>query len=59
MRFIEKEAKPLKLLFRDTIVVYVSVVLADFIVKQLKPVIQNGGNTVTVNPAVFTDNPSF
>lgn len=59
MRFIEKESKPLKLLIRDAIVVYVSVVFADFIVKQLKPVIQQGGNAVTVNPAVFTDNPSF
>jgi len=59
MRFIEKEAKPLKLLIRDTLVVYISVIFANFILTQLKPVIQQGGNTVTVNPAVFTDNPSF
>ena len=59
MRFIEKEAKPLKLLIRDTLVVYISVLFANFILQQLKPVIQQGGNVITVNPAVFTDNPSF
>ena len=59
MRFIDKEAKPLKLLVRDTIVVYISVISGNFIMEQLKPMIQNGGTTVTVTPAVFTDNPTF
>ena len=59
MRFIEKDAKPLKLLIRDTLVVYISVIFSNFILIQLKPVIQQAGNAVTVNPAVFTDNPSF
>jgi len=55
MRFIEKENKPLKLLIRDTLLVYVSVVSGYFILEQLKPVIQNGGES----PMVFTDNPDI
>ena len=55
MRFIEKENKPLKLLIRDSLLVYVSVVCGYFTLEQLKPVIQNGGET----PMVFTDNPEF
>ena len=57
MRFIEKEAKPLKFLIRDALLVYVSVVLGHFILGQLKPMIQDGGNIVA--PQVFTDNPGF
>jgi hypothetical protein len=55
MRFIEKENKPLKLLIRDSLIVYISVVSGYYILEQLKPVIQNGGNA----PIVFTDNPQF
>jgi hypothetical protein len=55
MRFIEKESKPLKLLIRDALVVYFSVVFGDFIIRQVNPVI-SGGATVT---PVFTDNPGF
>ena len=58
MRFIEKENKPLKLLIRDTLLVYISVVLGYYILEQLKPVIQNGGSNI-VNTPVFTDNPGF
>ena len=59
MRFIEKEAKPLKILFRDTLIVYFSAVLGFLLNSQLKPIIQNGGVVNSVNPAVFTDNPTF
>ena len=31
MRFVEKESKPLKLLIRDTLVVYISVIFGNFI----------------------------
>jgi hypothetical protein len=55
MRFIEKENKPLKLLIRDTLLVYISVILGNFILKQLNPIIHSGGE----NPVVFTDNPEF
>lgn len=58
MRFIEKENKPLKLLIRDALVVYFSVIFGDFIIKQVNPVIYSvsGGSKVT---PVFTDNPGF
>lgn len=58
MRFIEKESKPLKLLIRDALLVYVSVVSGYFILEQLKPIIQDGGNISAITP-VFTDNPEF
>ena len=35
MRFIEKESKPLKVLIRDAIVVYFSVVSGHFIINQI------------------------
>jgi hypothetical protein len=57
MRFIEKESKPLKLLIRDALLVYVSVVMGYFILGQLKPIIQDGGTVVA--PPVFTGNPDF
>ena len=58
MRFVEKESKPLKLLIRDALLVYLSVVAGYFILEQLKPVIQNGGGNI-INIPVFTDNPGF
>jgi hypothetical protein len=57
MRFIEKEAKPLKFLIRDALLVYVSVIMGHFILSQLKPMIQEGGAINT--PQVFTGNPEF
>jgi len=55
MRFVDKESKPLKLLVRDSLLVYFSVIVGYFILEQIKPVIQNGGET----QVVFTDNPEF
>ena len=55
MRFIEKESKPLKLLVRDTLLVYFSVISGYFIIGQLNPVIKGG----SVATQVFTDNPGF
>jgi hypothetical protein len=55
MRFVEKESKPLKLLIRDALIVYFSVVSANFILEQLNPVLE-GGKKLT---PVFTDNPGF
>lgn len=59
MRFVDRESKPLKFLIRDSLLVYFSVVVGLFVVEQLKPVIQDGGENAVVNPAVFTDNPGF
>jgi hypothetical protein len=58
MRFVEKENKPLKLLIRDTILVYISVLAGYFILEQLSPVMQGGKDGSTITP-VFTDNPEF
>jgi hypothetical protein len=57
MRYIDKEPKPLKILIRDALLVYVSVVTGDFILSQLSPVI-NETVTPTI-PLAFTDNPPF
>jgi hypothetical protein len=58
MRYIEKEAKPLKILIRDTLLVYVSVVTGIFIFEQLNPVIQSEA-AILSTPTAFTDNPPF
>jgi len=57
MRYVDNEPKPLKLLIRDTLVVYISVVLGYYIVGQLEPVIHE--SSVPTSPAAFTDNPPF
>jgi hypothetical protein len=54
MRFIEKENKPLKLLIRDTLFVYFSVVAGNFVVDQLKIVTKQSDTT-----KAFVDNPDF
>ena len=57
MRYVDYEPKPLKLLIRDSILVYVSVVIGSFILEQVNPVINE-----TISPAIplaFTDNPPF
>jgi len=58
MRFIEKESKPLKLLIRDSLIVYFSVIVSNFIIEQINPVVSgiSGGQKFT---PVFTDNPGF
>lgn len=57
MRYIEKESKPLKLLIRDTFLVYFSVIIADFVINQVNPIMKGeAGKTFT---PVFTDNPGF
>lgn len=60
MRFFDKENKPLKLLIRDALLVYVSVVCGYFVLDQLKPIMKTGGGIlVTPNPQIFTGNPEF
>lgn len=55
MRFIEKESKPLKNLIKDALLVYFSVIISNFIINQLNPVVVSLHNTTPV----FTDNPGF
>jgi hypothetical protein len=57
MRYVDQEPKPLKFLIRDSLLVYVSVVMGGFILDQLKPVISE--IEVPVVPLAFTDNPPF
>tara|TARA_X000000368_G_C22438807_1_gene453756 strand:- start:271 stop:504 length:234 start_codon:yes stop_codon:yes gene_type:complete len=54
MRFIVKENKPLKLLFRDTLVVYIGSILGLSVYSQF-----NELSTVAAQPEVFTNDPSF
>jgi hypothetical protein len=57
MRYIEKESKPLKVLVKDTLLVYFSVIIANFVMEQINPVIiSTGGKSVI---PVFTDEPTF
>ena len=53
MRFVLKENKPLKVLFRDTIIVYLSTVSGLFVLDQFAT---NIGKSA---PKVFTDIPNF
>ena len=54
MRFVLKENKPLKVLVRDTVLVYLSVVLGSFIISQI------GESNITPKlPEVFTNDPGF
>jgi hypothetical protein len=54
MRYISKENKPLKVLIIDTIVVYFSVLMGNFVIDQF------GVKTKCFTEApVFVDNPKF
>ena len=53
MRYVDKEPKPLKFLIRDSLLVYVSVVIGSFIIDQLNPVINKVD--IPVAPLAFTD----
>lgn len=55
MRFIIKENKPIKVIFRDTIFVYLSVVGGNFILDQIKPLSDLTNSTTKA----FTDTPDF
>jgi hypothetical protein len=57
MRYVDKEPKPLKLLVRDTLLVYVSVVFGTFVINQLNQLVNE--TEVPNVPLAFTDNPPF
>lgn len=58
MRFIIKENKSAKYLLRDTLIVYLSVILGTFVMKQMDPITEMvGGGNVATN--AFTNNPEF
>lgn len=53
MRFIVKENKPLRDLFRDSLVVFFSVIVGSFVLDQFN------SNISKSIPKVFTDMPNF
>jgi len=55
MKFIDKEIKPLKVLIRDTLLVFFCVVVGLSIIYQFYPILKEKHS----NPVVFTDNPDF
>jgi O-antigen/teichoic acid export membrane protein len=55
MRLVLKENKPIKLLLRDSIIVYISAFLGLYVIDQF--MLQ--GETSKAIPKAFTDNPSF
>jgi hypothetical protein len=57
MQYVDREPKPLKILIRDALLVYVSVIAGDFISNQLNPVINE--TVAPISPLAFTDNPPF
>ena len=57
MRYINNEPKPLKILLRDSLLVYISVICGSFILDQLNPVINE--TIIPTEPLAFTDNPPF
>jgi hypothetical protein len=59
MRFIEKESKPLKMIVKDTLLVYVCTIIAFIVLEQLKPIIQESSGGALVTQIAFTDNPTF
>lgn len=58
MRIVDKESKPLKILVRDALLVYVSVVAGHFIIQQIDPIINETVKQTTI-PGAFTSDPDF
>jgi hypothetical protein len=58
MRIVDKESKPLKILIRDALLVYVSVVAGHFIIQQIDPIINETIKPISV-PGAFTSDPDF
>ena len=57
MKYVDQESKPLKVLVRDTILVYASVILGDFVMDQVNPGLQSA--MLISTPEVFNDTPDF
>jgi len=55
MKYILKVNKPLKVIFRDALVVYISVIVGNFILNQIQPM----KSIISSEPKVFIDKPNF
>jgi heme/copper-type cytochrome/quinol oxidase subunit 4 len=56
MKYVETEDKSVKILIRDSLLVYICVIVGIFIIEQLQPVINESRIS---NPVAFIDNPPF
>ena len=56
MRLVIKKNKPLKELLKETIMVYASVIMGDFILQQVTPI---ANSLTTENTGAFTNEPGF
>ena len=54
MKFVIKEAKPIKILFRDSLLVFISVLLGNHLLMKMKPL-----KNLTENTKVFVNDPEF
>ena len=54
MRFILKENKSIKMILRDTLIVYFSVLAGKFILEQMGPL-----KNLAKTPTIFTNDPDF
>lgn len=59
MKMIEKENKPMKILFKDALIVYFSVLIGDFLIIQIMQLMEGGTSNINKSTPVFTDNPGF
>ena len=59
IQFIDKEEINIKLVIRDTLIVFFSVIAGHYMLEQLTPMIYGAPEAQINNPQVFTDNPSF
>lgn len=67
MKYLDKEVKPFKTIFRDTIIVFVSSIASSFVYFQFNKQINDFFNIITstatistaANTPVFTDEPGF
>jgi hypothetical protein len=55
MRFILKENKPVKILLRDTLIVYIAVICGTFVIDQVGSL----SDIVKTSPNVFINEPDF
>jgi hypothetical protein len=57
MRYMENESKPLKILIRDALLVYFSVVAGYFLIEQMNTM--GGVSSISQSTPIFTGNPEF
>jgi hypothetical protein len=57
-KILSKEEIKIKLILKDTLMVFFSIIIGDYLIIQLAPLIYDKPELLS-NPIVFTDNPSF